>query len=260
MLTTAEWLPNEKVARVDHRIGGGWDAFGYDKNGKTYLQPDETLFLLELVFMCKLKCFFKTFNKNVTVLQSKLELLYGGTPVSVQQAYQLLLTEELCSLPKYRVYSHLCRQGYRLIRRTTPISSNIKRSAESVPNSSPKRIKIDTSAVLADGLKETQPTEANNQLKSRFQPPAADPSDYDCIPHLVPGAETLEIYFRDLQLLPENTQNRLNSYVINIKAFITPQSAANEEPEASTSSSCIPDSSVLPGPAKRQSLKDYLGN
>lgn len=125
---------------------------------------------------------------------------------------------------KYRVYSHLCRQGYRLLRRTKALVS-LKRCADSVKASSPKRLKTELPTPVKVGDTCSKPVTA----KSLFQPPAAEPSDYDCIPHLIPGRESFQINFSDLQLLPENTRNRLSSYVINKKDFFTSEIESNNE-------------------------------
>ncbi len=54
LLTRGDWLPQENVAVVDKKVGGGWDIFGHNKNGKTYLHPEEALFLIEVViFFCE---------------------------------------------------------------------------------------------------------------------------------------------------------------------------------------------------------------
>jgi hypothetical protein len=53
LLSRGDWLPQENVAVVDKKVGGGWDIFGHNKNGKTYLYPEEALFLIEVVtFFC----------------------------------------------------------------------------------------------------------------------------------------------------------------------------------------------------------------
>jgi hypothetical protein len=80
-------------------------------------------------------------------------------------------------------------------------------------NLNPKRLKVEdkqpnlivNSVTIVD--METKavnlPTETvNSPVKLRFLTPAAEPSDYDCIPHLLsPGTETIEIKFPDQQLL-----------------------------------------------------------
>ncbi|KAI9557526.1 hypothetical protein GHT06_017354 [Daphnia sinensis] len=190
LLTKADWLPQEKVAKIEKKLGGGWDVYGFDKNGKTYLQPEEALFLIEL---------------------SKLELWYSGTPVSVQQAYQILLVDELCSSLKYRVYSHLCRQGYRLVRRLL------------------------------------------------FGSSAAEPSDYDCIPHfLASTSASVLIQFSDLESLPESIRNRESTYVVNKKDFL--HFCVDREEVATSISSASTTNPLFSGKTKPLLLGNYIGD
>lgn len=51
-------------------------------------------------------------------LQNNLEISWNNVPLSIEQAYQVLIESEnsTCSLEEYRVFSHLSRQGYRLQR------------------------------------------------------------------------------------------------------------------------------------------------
>ncbi|XP_046741148.1 uncharacterized protein LOC124408330 [Diprion similis] len=96
-LATAEWLPLESRARVTKKSGQEWTNFGLEENLELYLIPEEALLLLEL---------------------NRLELTWEGVPLSVQQAYAVLLesNQPKCNIDEYRVYSHLVRQGYRLQR------------------------------------------------------------------------------------------------------------------------------------------------
>nr|CAH0111455.1 unnamed protein product [Daphnia galeata] len=249
LLAKGDWLPEEKVAVVDKRVGGGWDVYGHDKNGKTYLHPEEVLFLIEV---------------------SKLELFYSGTPVSVQQAYQILLAENLCSTLKYRVYSHLCRQGYRLIRRVNPLpSSSNKRSGESMEDLNPKRVKVDEEEpnlivnnvtivdmeAAADVELPSEP--ANDHVKLRFLTPAAQPGDYDCIPHLLsPGTESIELKFSDQQLLPESTRNRQSSYVIKKRDFYV----FSEFDEIPTDVNFATNNPLFSGKTKPLLLGNFIGD
>lgn len=144
-------------------------------------------------------------------LQSKLELSYGGIPVSIQQAYQLLLKEEHCSVDEYKVYAHMNRQGYRLLRHKPPDSEEeTSRPGSSQQGPPPKRAKM-----MED------PEEASDLLsKPLFMPLAADPSDFDLIPHFAPGAEAILIRFPDPSLLPEAIRaNREASYTIRRDSF-----------------------------------------
>lgn len=203
-------------------------------------------------------------------MQSKLELFYSGTPVSVQQAYQILLAENLCSTLKYRVYSHLCRQGYRLIRRVNPLpSSSNKRSGESMEDLNPKRVKVDDEEpnlivnnvtivdmeAAADVELPSEP--ANDHVKLRFLTPAAQPGDYDCIPHLLsPGTESIELKFSDQQLLPESTRNRQSSYVIKKRDFYV----FSEFDEIPTDVNFATNNPLFSGKTKPLLLGNFIGN
>ena len=94
-LASAEWIPSQKKALVTKRSGQEWNNFGQEKNGSLYLLPEETLFLIET------NC---------------LELIWNGVPCSIQQAYEILIDDSVCTLEEYRVYSQLTRYGYRIQR------------------------------------------------------------------------------------------------------------------------------------------------
>ncbi|XP_031826959.1 tRNA splicing endonuclease subunit 54 [Nomia melanderi] len=94
-LASAEWLPLQKRARVKKYSGQDWGNFGLEKNCALYLLPEEALFLLET------NC---------------LELIWNNVPLSIQQAYELLIDNIECTIEEYRVYSHLARYGYRIQR------------------------------------------------------------------------------------------------------------------------------------------------
>ena len=55
LLTIADWLPDEGVARVTHRVGS-WETYGHEENGSLLLYPEEALFLLELVMQSNYLC------------------------------------------------------------------------------------------------------------------------------------------------------------------------------------------------------------
>lgn len=50
------------------------------------------------------------------MLQNCLELIWNGVPCSVQQAYEILIDDSVCTLEEYRVYSQLTRYGYHIQR------------------------------------------------------------------------------------------------------------------------------------------------
>ncbi|XP_026825311.1 uncharacterized protein LOC105287661 isoform X2 [Ooceraea biroi] len=88
-------MPVQKKALVTKRSGQDWGNFGLEKNGSLYLLAEEALFLLET------NC---------------LELIWNGVPCSIQQAYEILIDDTVCTLEEYRVYSQLTRYGYRIQR------------------------------------------------------------------------------------------------------------------------------------------------
>lgn len=65
-------------------------------------------------------------------------------------------------------------------------------------------------------------------VKSLFQTPAAESSDYDCIPNLVSEVDSFQINFPDMQLLPKSIRNIKNSYVISRKQFFVSESKSSE--------------------------------
>ncbi|XP_034243252.1 uncharacterized protein LOC117646438 [Thrips palmi] len=100
-LAGAVWNHKKKLAEVTRRAGKHFQTLGFVKEGTLYLYPEEALYMLET---------------------NSLELDFGGVSVSIQQGYSLLLGPSTgCDLNEYRTYSHLMRQGYRLLRFTNQI-------------------------------------------------------------------------------------------------------------------------------------------
>ncbi|CAI9533262.1 unnamed protein product [Staurois parvus] len=64
---------------------------GFTKEGRQCLLPEEALYLLEC---------------------GTIQLFYRDRPLSVQEAYEKLLSGGSVTLPRYQVYSHLKRLGY----------------------------------------------------------------------------------------------------------------------------------------------------
>ncbi|KAG5340832.1 SEN54 endonuclease, partial [Acromyrmex charruanus] len=108
-LASAEWLPSQKRALVTKRSGQDWSNFGLERNGSLYLLPEEALFLIET------NC---------------LELIWNGLSCSIQQAYEILIDDSVCTLEEYRVYSQLTRYGYRIQRYFYEESDKCNRSDE----------------------------------------------------------------------------------------------------------------------------------
>ncbi|XP_058791697.1 uncharacterized protein LOC131664531 [Phymastichus coffea] len=96
-LAVAEWLPGIQKAKVIKKSGQKWDNFGTYERSNFYLLPEEALMLLEM---------------------NNLEVLWNGMPLSIQQAYEVMINAEnsKCTLDEYRVYSQLVKWGYKLQR------------------------------------------------------------------------------------------------------------------------------------------------
>ncbi|XP_077290766.1 tRNA splicing endonuclease subunit 54 [Arctopsyche grandis] len=94
ILSHADWIEELQKAIVTERKGPHWIQLGHVQDNNLYILPEETLYLMEI---------------------NALFLKYGGVPVSIQQAYNLLLGKSV-SLTEYRVYSALSKEGYKLMR------------------------------------------------------------------------------------------------------------------------------------------------
>ncbi|CAO2646085.1 tRNA-splicing endonuclease subunit Sen54 [Lemmus lemmus] len=86
---------------------------GYSEQGRQRLHPEEALYLLEC---------------------GSIQLFYQDLPLSIQEAYQLLLTEDTLNFLQYQVFSHLKRLGY-VVRRFQPRS--VSKKAKALQNSLP---------------------------------------------------------------------------------------------------------------------------
>ncbi|XP_028745542.1 tRNA-splicing endonuclease subunit Sen54 isoform X2 [Peromyscus leucopus] len=99
-LVAAEWRPEEGFVELKSPAGKFWQTMGYSEQGRQRLHPEEALYLLEC---------------------GSIQLFYQDLPLSIQEAYQLLLTEDTLSFLHYQVFSHLKRLGY-VVRRFQPSS------------------------------------------------------------------------------------------------------------------------------------------
>nr|XP_012634266.1 tRNA-splicing endonuclease subunit Sen54 isoform X3 [Microcebus murinus] len=121
-LVAAEWRPEEGSVELKSPAGKFWQTMGFSEQGRQRLHPEEALYLLEC---------------------GSIQLFHQDLPLSIQEAYQLLLTEDTVTLLQYQVFSHLKRLGY-VVRRFQPRSINKKAKAlenslqpESLATSSP---------------------------------------------------------------------------------------------------------------------------
>ncbi|XP_042304150.1 tRNA-splicing endonuclease subunit Sen54 isoform X2 [Sceloporus undulatus] len=94
-LVKAEWKPKEGIVELQSPAGKFWHTMGFMDHGKQCLLPEEALYLLEC---------------------GSIQLFYKDLPLSVQEAYENLLSQTSVSLLKYQVYSHLKRLGYIILR------------------------------------------------------------------------------------------------------------------------------------------------
>lgn len=72
----------------------------------------------------------------------RLDIWYSGGPISIQQAYSLLLQTDHCTSSQYLVFAHLSRYGYRIKRRTDTLA---KKSLMEIQIDPPpgKKLRID---------------------------------------------------------------------------------------------------------------------
>ncbi|XP_016067853.1 PREDICTED: tRNA-splicing endonuclease subunit Sen54 [Miniopterus natalensis] len=99
-LVAAEWRPEEGFVELKSPAGKFWQTMGFSEQGRQRLHPEEALYLLEC---------------------GSIQLFHQDLPLSIQEAYQLLLTEDTVSFLQYQVFSHLKRLGY-VVRRFQPSS------------------------------------------------------------------------------------------------------------------------------------------
>ncbi|XP_074080689.1 tRNA-splicing endonuclease subunit Sen54 [Macrotis lagotis] len=97
-LVTAEWSPQDGVVTLKSFAGKFWQTMGFSEGGQQRLYPEEALYLLEC---------------------GSIQLFYQDLPLSIQEAYEMLLTQGTKSFLQYQVFSHLKRLGY-VVRRFQP--------------------------------------------------------------------------------------------------------------------------------------------
>ncbi|XP_017391234.1 tRNA-splicing endonuclease subunit Sen54 isoform X1 [Cebus imitator] len=99
-LVAAEWRPEEGFVELKSPAGKFWQTMGFSEQGRQRLHPEEALYLLEC---------------------GSIQLFHQDLPLSIQEAYQLLLTDDTVTFLQYQVFSHLKRLGY-VVRRFQPSS------------------------------------------------------------------------------------------------------------------------------------------
>lgn len=50
------------------------------------------------------------------MLQNRLELQWNGLPLSIQQAYEVILKDGVCGVAQYKAYRSLALQGFKAVR------------------------------------------------------------------------------------------------------------------------------------------------
>ncbi|XP_027968673.1 tRNA-splicing endonuclease subunit Sen54 isoform X3 [Eumetopias jubatus] len=106
-LVAAEWRPEAGFVELKSPAGKFWQTMGFSEQGRQRLHPEEALYLLEC---------------------GSIQLFHQDLPLSIQEAYQLLLTEDTMTFLQYQAFSHLKRLGY-VVRRFQPRSINKKAKA-----------------------------------------------------------------------------------------------------------------------------------
>ncbi|XP_005106386.1 tRNA-splicing endonuclease subunit Sen54 [Aplysia californica] len=87
------WDDSKNLVNVD-KPGKFWSHMGFTDKRRNWLYPEEALFLMEI---------------------NALEVSQNGIPMSIQEAYDLFLDDEM-GLTEYQVFSHLRRLGYVVVR------------------------------------------------------------------------------------------------------------------------------------------------
>lgn len=94
------WKPEEELVELTLPAGKFWQTMGFTEGGKQCLLPEEAVYLLEC---------------------GTIQLFYKDLPLSIQEAYERLLSHGPVSLLYYQVYGHLKRLGY-IVTRFDPSS------------------------------------------------------------------------------------------------------------------------------------------
>eukprot|EP00062_Callorhinchus_milii_P004806 gi/632943540/ref/XP_007887003.1/ PREDICTED: tRNA-splicing endonuclease subunit Sen54 [Callorhinchus milii] len=94
-LVRTEWNRQENIVELTSNAGKFWHTMGHVRHGKQLLYPEEALYLLEC---------------------GSIQIYYRELPLSIQEAYEILLSAQTIPLHHYQVYSHLKRLGYVVMR------------------------------------------------------------------------------------------------------------------------------------------------
>ncbi|OXB76956.1 UNVERIFIED_CONTAM: hypothetical protein H355_014778 [Colinus virginianus] len=81
-LVKAVWKPEQGIVELESPAGKFWHTMGFSEHGKQCLLPEEALYLMEC---------------------GSLQLFYKDVPMSIQEAYEILLSQEAMNLLHYQV-------------------------------------------------------------------------------------------------------------------------------------------------------------
>ena len=111
-LSEAVWDMGKDLAKVTKPCNRHWGVMGHTVDNGLHLYPEEALFLLE---------------------SNAIEVKLNDVAMSIQQSYEVMLAKD-CSLDEYRVYSHLTRQGYKVVRHQGDLSVTIYEGSNIQPD------------------------------------------------------------------------------------------------------------------------------
>ncbi|MCJ8739501.1 hypothetical protein PDJAM_G00047940 [Pangasius djambal] len=122
-LVNAEWIPEEKLVKLQSPAGKFWQTMGFCDRGKQCLFPEEALYLMEC---------------------GSVQVFYQDLPLSIQEGYESFLSAETVTLLQYQVFGHLKRLGYVVNRFDTRLPSLYKQQlnlhlSNNRPSKQPKR-------------------------------------------------------------------------------------------------------------------------
>ena len=98
---------------------GHWGVMGHIVDNCLHIYPEEALFLLE---------------------SNAIEVKLNDIAMSIQQSYEVMLAKD-CSLDEYRVYSHLTRQGYKVVRHQGDLSVTVCENDDEIQPNNGRRKK-----------------------------------------------------------------------------------------------------------------------
>ncbi|XP_027968671.1 tRNA-splicing endonuclease subunit Sen54 isoform X1 [Eumetopias jubatus] len=101
-LVAAEWRPEAGFVELKSPAGKFWQTMGFSEQGRQRLHPEEALYLLEC---------------------GSIQLFHQDLPLSIQEAYQLLLTEDTMTFLQYQPPEETGLRGSTIPTKFSPHSS-----------------------------------------------------------------------------------------------------------------------------------------